>query len=322
MVSIILCHHKGNLLDKAIETLKKTVAVEYEIIVVSSVLESDIGDVRVIHAPGQPARKRNIGVKYSKYPYIAFFDDDVEVREDTVYEMFRTCRKKDIGMVFGKLLNFEFRSMFDEAGGFLTWTGFIWARGDRQKDIGQFEVEEEIFAGKSAACMIKRYLYKKIGGFDESFGILGEESDLAWRVIRQGYKVYYSPKSVTYHKFNTRYKPMDFYTIDRVYQNGARNYIKMLLKNAPTRMLAVAFPIHLTAWMIASLGQLVRGRVSASLAIQKGILQGLKSMPKLLAYRNENPPQSFDSLSHLLKNPGVSYFTSRLKNYVKTGLHG
>lgn len=225
-------------------------------------------------------------------------------------------------MVFGKLLNMEHPTIFDEAGGFLSWNGFIWARGDRQTDIGQFDSLESIFSGKSASCMVR----KNLVSFDESMGILGEESDLAWRIWLQGYNVMYVPYSVTLHAFNTKFKPMTFYASDRVYYNGCRNYITMLFKNLNFFNLIWILPIHVSCWLVASLMQFINKRQEAGWLILKGIWYCIANIGLLIEKRIEVQKLRTVSDASLFniffKSPPISYYLTRLFRYGKTGLHG
>ena len=67
-----------------------------------------------------------------------------------------------------------------------------------------------------AFMMVKRNVFEKVNGFDESFFMYGEDIDISWRITQQGYKNYYLGKiSVTHLKggstiYNYKYV-RDFY---------------------------------------------------------------------------------------------------------------
>lgn len=327
MISVIICHHQGDFIYKAVESIKKSELVDFEIIVVTSVKDLVIEGVKIIHLPGQPALKRNVGYNNSKGRYLAFFDDDVEVTPDALVNMHIECRKPGVGMVFGKLLNMEFKDRFDEAGGFLTWTGFIWARAESGiKDLGQYDVACHIFAGKSAACMIRSELFNHIGRFDSQMGILGEESDLAWRVWIAGQEVKYVPSSVTFHAFNTKYKPMTFYSHSRVYFNGCRNYITMLCSNLEVRNIIRILPFHLLAWLTSAIGMLFSGKFNASYHIFRGLLWVCTHIDiikqKRVLVGNIRVMSDVELKPFIFRSPKPSYYLGRFFRYLKVGLHG
>lgn len=326
-ISAILCHHRGTLITKAIDSLLLSRNVILQIIVVTSDPSYKDDRVTVIYAEGGPAHKRNIGFRYAEHQLIAFFDDDIEVTLYALEEMAKSLQKDGVGMVFGKLLNMEFRKRFDEAGSFLTWSGFLWSRAEGgTEDLGQFDHECFVLAGKSASCMIHRHVFGKVGMFDSSYEILGEETDLAWRVWLFGYKVLFVPSSVTYHAFNTRFKPKDFYVPRRVYFNGCRNYITMLLTNLETNNLIVPAMTQIFVWFWASMGMLITGKFEAGFYILKGLWYVIMNLRHILHKRASVQKSRKVSDRYLFplikKSPPLSYYIFRFCHYIYTGRHG
>lgn len=326
-VSAILCHHKARLIDKAVDSLLLSRNVKLQIIVVTSDETYQDSRVQVVFANGGPAIKRNIGLRFAEHPLIAFFDDDIEVTLYAVEAMAKSLLKPGVGMVFGKLLNMEFRDRFDEAGSFLTWSGFLWARcGSEVIDRGQFDLECAVLAGKSASCMIHRRVFGEIGMFDASYEILAEETDLAWRVWLFGYHVLFVPSSVTYHAFNTRFKPKDFYIPRRVYFNGCRNYITMLLTNLETHNLLIPITTQVLVWFWAAVGMLITGKHEAGFYILKGLWYVVMNLRLILHKRAsvqaKRKVKDCDLFPFIKKSPPMSYYINRFFHYIKTGRHG
>lgn len=330
-ISAILCHHKGFLIDKAIESIQKSLEVEVEIIVATSdklALERlpQKYSVKCVYIEGGPAHKRNVATRYASNDLFAFFDDDIEVTPFALFYMAESLNN-DVGMVYGKLLNMEHRDRFDEAGSFLTWSGFLWARAESGvKDIGQFDQSLEVLAGKSASCLIPRKKFWEVGGFDASYGILGEETDLSWRVWLSNSRVLFVPKSVTFHAFNTKFKPADFYTPKRVYFNGCRNYLSMLITNLEYQNLIVPVFVQTIVWFTAAIGMLVTGKFEAGFNILRGLAVIWTNFPKLIAKRHAVQSHRKISDKELFKfikrNPSISYYIKRFCHYIKTGKHG
>lgn len=333
-VNCVVCHHKGNLIVKALESLEASLEVDFNIIVATSdhpnnvaALKKKFPKVKFLEIAGGPAHKRNVASRFADGEFIAFFDDDVEVTPYALFYMREELCKKGIGMVFGKLLNMEFRNRFDEAGSYLTSTGFLWARCESGiEDKGQFDSTQTILAGKSASCMIRRKVFWEVFAFDPSYEILGEETDLAWRVWLSGWKVLYVPSSVTYHAFNTKFKPSDFYIPRRVYFNGCRNYISMLLTNLGDRELALPILCQSIVWFMAGCGMLVTGKFEAGTNIFKGLLYVLTHLKHILSKRRKVQGSRKVSDRELMplirKNPPFSYYTKRFFHYIYTGRHG
>lgn len=325
LVSVIICHHKGDLVLNAIESLKKSLEVKFEIIVVTST--DRLFDCQTIYCEGGPAHKRNVGVRASKGKYVAFFDDDIEAEPYALFYMLEELKKDSIGMVYGKLLNMEFRDHFDEAGSFLTSIGFLWARaGAESVDSGQFDELSFVLAGKSASCMVHKKVFLEAGGFDSSFEILGEETDLSWRIWLYGYQVLFVPRSVTFHAFNTKFKPADFYIPRRVYYNGCRNYISMLLANLENKNLPIPITVQFVVWTASAFGMILTGKFEAGFWIFKGMWYVLTHLDKILTKRaviQANRRVSDKELLPIIRrNPPLSYYWKRFFHYIATGRHG
>jgi len=329
LVSIIVCHHVGGLIFDFIRSVGYSNFHDYEIIVVTSddnLATEGIDGCSVQHSLAMPAAKRNIGARIARGKYLAFFDDDVEICPSTIEEMLKVMNLED-RMVYGKLYNYERRTRFDEAGGFLTWTGFIWSRaGQNIYDEGQYDKVEPIFSGKSASCMITKKLYMALDGMDEDFGILGEESDLAWRVWLSGHTVLWAPQSVSYHKFNTSLKPVDkYYTSSRVQFNGCRNYLTMLLKNLGKEHLWIV-PLHASLWFFAGCAMLITGKLRQGWNIIRGIWYVIRHLPNILEKRQRiQERRKVDERTlwaTISSRPPRAYFTKRFKRYLSIGLHG
>ncbi len=328
-ISVIVCHHTGKLIDGFINSIKKSEEVKFQIIVMTSdedLAMRGIPDCLVFHHPGLPASKRNAGVRIAGSKYLAFFDDDVEVDSLCLYHL-KAGIQGDIAMTYGKLWNMEHKNRFDEAGSFITNTGFLWSRaGQNDIDTGQFNKEEYVLAGKSASCMVLKSVFKEVRGFDEDFGILGEETDLSWRIWLSGKRVLYVPCATGFHAFNTKYKPVEkHYTNQRVFFNGCRNYITMLIKNLGREHLWI-IPIHTLIWFFAAIAFIITGKISQGWNILKGLWYVLVNLKSILQKRNYIQERRLINESHLWplihKSTPRGYYSQRFCRYITLGLHG
>ena len=334
LCSVILCHHAGNFLPACIKSLKNSIGVKIEIIVVTSISKSQCPEFdvdKVIFCSEGPSQKRNVGASYAKGFYLFFLDDDTEVEPNFLLKMKEMMDKPDVGMVYGKTLNMERRTMLDNAGSYLTWTGFLWAREEsgQVEDKGQFDTPEEIFAGKGAAMALRRDTFFKVKGFDPIYEILAEETDISWKVWFIGQKVIWVPEAVLFHAFNTVYKPWNYYyTRKRVYYNGCRNYILMLSKFLEFRNWIRIIPIQFGVWFFAGLGMLVTGKWEAGLYIWKGLLYHLNPVFIADTLRRRKEAQKLrtepDSVlfEKIMRQPKFSFYWKRFLHYIRTGRHG
>ena len=101
-----------------------------------------------------------------------------------------------IGMVGSKLIYPN--GLLQEVG------GIVWNNGDcvnfgkrKNSDLPEYNYVKEVDYISGVSIMVKKELFKKIGGFDKRFiHRYYEDTDLAFHLRNLGYKVIYQPKSV------------------------------------------------------------------------------------------------------------------------------
>jgi hypothetical protein len=160
---------------------------------------------------------QNMGIKYALdngADYVLVLNNDVILDKNLIVELLQTfTEEKDCGIVSPKMYfakGHEFhkdRYTKDEqgrviwyAGGKIDWKNVIaYHRGVDEIDKGQYErVEQTDFA--SGCCeMIKREVFEKVGFFDERYFLYYEDNDLSQRAKKQGFKIFYQPKSILWH---------------------------------------------------------------------------------------------------------------------------
>jgi GT2 family glycosyltransferase len=327
--SIIIPHHTGNFVPAAIKSIQQSKEVEYEIIVVTSVETASFEGARTVLCKGGPSHKRNVGARYATHDYLFFLDDDVEVTPYFLREMIRGMDEPNVGMVYGKSLNMERRKMLDNAGSFLTWTGFLWAREESglMEDKGQFDKYEDIFAGKGACMALKRSSFYKVQGFDPDYEILAEETDISWKVWFIGQRVLWVPRAVLFHKFNTSLKPWNyFYSLKRVYFNGCFNYLAMLSKFLEWKNWWRIVPFHYCVWFCAGIGMLFGGKAGAGFNILKALwnfpLRWKQTMQRRALVQPMRTKSDAELFKIILRQPRLSFYWNRFWHYLKTGRHG
>lgn len=330
VVSVIICHHVGRLVDDCLTSVSKSTGVTYETIVVTSDPSfSTTHTVTTVFHEGGPAEKRNVGRTQAHGSYLVFLDDDVEIRTDTLSSLVSGLSERTLaGMGFSKIFNAERNRELDDAGSFLTPTGFLWSRaGSDLIDRGQFDTPCRILASKSATCVIKTSTFDQVGGFDPDYFILGEETDLAYRVWLSGEEVWYLPQAVSYHWFNTSRKPRtQYYTDWRIHGLGCRNYLLLLLTHLGASRLLRMLPAHLCGWVLAACGFVVRAQYQRASHIARGIWWVVTHPASILAKRRAIQRSRVLSdrylMSIVMVSPPWSYYGRRLWQYVWKGLHG
>ncbi len=142
----------------------------------------------------------NKAAESAKGKYILFLNNDTQVQAGWLEPLVKLIEKDEtIGMVGSKLIYPDGR--LQEAGGIIWGDGHAWNYGNGQNPaLPEFNYVKETDYISGAAIMIRRDLWKEIGGFDERYApSYCEDSDLAFEVRKRGYKLMYQPLSVVVH---------------------------------------------------------------------------------------------------------------------------
>jgi GT2 family glycosyltransferase len=173
-------------------------------------------------------------------------------------------------------------------------TGYLKAyqRGTRERDLGQYDDEVQVFSASGAACLWRRAALERIGLLDESFFAYYEDVDLGFRARLVGYECWYAPRAVVRHAgAGTSSLSSEF-----VYFHSVKNRWGMILKDVPAPLL-VRNALKIVFGELLALAWCVReGHLHFMLGAYKEILGSLRP---LLAKRRQVQASRTISLAEL-----------------------
>jgi GT2 family glycosyltransferase len=142
----------------------------------------------------------NHGAEKARGKYLVFLNNDTIVTKGWLTTLLNTFTEEPkAGIVGSKLVYSDGR--LQEAG-CITWrdaSGWNYGKFDDPKKP-EYNYLREVDYCSAAALMIPRSLFQKIGGFDQKYApAYYEDTDLAFKVRRDGYKVLYQPLSEIIH---------------------------------------------------------------------------------------------------------------------------
>jgi GT2 family glycosyltransferase len=223
------------------------------------------------------AKGNNIGVTHANGDYIVFLNVDVKVDPNWIRELIEVMKSDPtIGAAQAKLLRLDDKHRIDTCGHMLTPFGFTYERGGGEVDRGQYDHVAEIFGGEGAALIIRRKVFEEIGGFDEDFFLLREETDLCWMVWLHGYRVVFVPKALVYHAMGGSLKASQIEATLPLYY-FKRNMMITLVKNLELKNIIKIIPVHLLLSIADAVANDVRNRSNV------GICSTLKAIIWLTA---------------------------------------
>ncbi|GAG55887.1 unnamed protein product, partial [marine sediment metagenome] len=87
------------------------------------------------------------------------------------------------------------------AGSRMDWENVLAShRGVDEVDIGRYQRMEETDFATGCCMLVKREVFEKIGLFDKKYFLYWEDNDFSQRAKKAGFKVYFAPEAVIWHK--------------------------------------------------------------------------------------------------------------------------
>ena len=194
----------------------------------------------------------------SSAPYLATLNDDAAPDPGWLDALVRALESRpDAGMCASAVRLYGERRL-DSAGMLVARDGSSKQRGHGRPPEDFPVIEEALFPSGSAA-LYRRSLLEEIGGFDESFFLYCEDTDLGLRARWAGWKCLYAPDAVVEHHYSHsagRASPLKAYYAER-------NRLFVLVKNFPAGMLLAAPPAAIARYFWHA-WYLMQGRGSAA----------------------------------------------------------
>jgi GT2 family glycosyltransferase len=131
--------------------------------------------------------------------------------------------------------------VINNTGSVLTADGYGADRGYLERDEGQYDAEEDVFAWCGATVLLRTEYLEDAGLFDERLFLYYEDLELALRGREGGWRYRYVPDSVVRHVHTAS----SVEASERFVYYNERNRLLMLTRHAPPRLVARALARYL-----------------------------------------------------------------------------
>jgi GT2 family glycosyltransferase len=218
----------------------------------------------------------NAGIDVARGEFYFMVNNDTEFTPgllEGLLEVFRA--HPDAGIVCPKFHYFYQKGTIEYAGyrPMNIFTGRNGMIGSMEKDEGQYDILVETHYAHGGAMLVPKEVVGKVGRMHEPFFLYYEELDWSARMRKKGYKIYYQPASLIYHKESMttgKESPLKTYYL-------TRNRILFMRRNAPWPAFLVfaGFFIFLTIPK-NTFTYLVKRRKTHLGSFWKGVLAGVR----------------------------------------------
>ena len=219
---IIVNYNVTNLLRNCLHSIEKYVSmIHYEVIVADNLSTDESWKVLIEEFPKVKflaleenfgfAKANNLAIKNALGEYILILNPDTEIESNDIKTLLDFADSKEnfgcLGVRMhdanGNFLPESKRSVPDMFNSFeKLFTGFKKnnSKSYYRNDIGEFDVAEvEVITGAFFLC--KKAVYEKVGGLDEKYFMYGEDVDLCYTLLQNGFRnYYYGEISILHHK--------------------------------------------------------------------------------------------------------------------------
>jgi GT2 family glycosyltransferase len=286
----ILNYDGRALLDEVLPSVFAQRGVEFDVVVVDN--GSSDGSADHVRAAWPDVRvvalERNVGVTAAlnrmiraagDAEFVALLNNDVELEPDWLARLVATLdAHPHAAAAAGKLLRQGAREVIDRAGDVVYWSGACFGRGAGERDEGQFNRAEEVFAVGGAAALYRRAAFDRVGDFDEDLFAYLEDVDWGFRARLAGYGARYEPTAVGYHRGGATLGDINAFSLYQL----RRNAVWLVVKNYPAVSLVRHAPA-LVAFHIAALAFAVRA--GAVRLVLRAYADALAGLPRTLRKR-------------------------------------
>ncbi len=291
--SVIIPHYNGraHLLD-CLGALRRQTYTDFEVILVDN--GSTDGSQALVRRQFPETRLLELGWNRgftgaclagwaaARGEFILLLNNDTEADPHWLAEIMAAFNDHpEVGAVTGKMLLFDQRDHFHTAGDFYRVDGVPGNRGVWQADNGQYDRPEYVFSACGGAAAYRRSMLAAIGFLDDDFFFSCEDVDLAWRAQLAGWRVWYAPTAVVYHKLKATGG-----SVTGSYYDG-RNFLYVIWKNYPTSLLKRYWRAILRAQWGITRAALRHWRGAAARARLRGQLAGLAGWPTMWRKRRQ-----------------------------------
>jgi len=283
MVSVVIVNWNGKeFLLECLEGLRRQVYRDFSVILVDNGSQDGSAAFVSEHYPEVSivalndnrgfAAANNIALRTVNTEFVALLNNDAIPDPLWLKSLVEALEEHpEAGLAASKMLLDDRREIIDRAADGYTRAGAALLRG-RGRSADSHRVREWVFGACGAAALYRMAMLRDIGFFDEDFFLLYEDVDLSFRAQLKGYKCFYVPEALVYHRSSSSIVHDSSVSV----YYGQRNLEWVYIQNMPTRLLLRTIFSHILYDIAALSYFVVSGRGKDFFRAKRDALRGLK----------------------------------------------
>ncbi len=211
------------------------------------------------------AGANNVGIRYAMQfvpSYILILNNDTVVSKNFLQPLVNVVKQDgSVGIVTGKIYYFDDRQTL--------WFGGSYydcnlcenkIAGNREPDDKQYNIAKEIPFATGCLWLMPATVIKTVGLMSEDYFLYYEDADYCERLKKAGYRIWYEPFSVIYHKESRSTKKGS----DSYHYYNLRNYLIYISKYCEKRQKCKMYAKR----AIRTVKEVIRGRQNLSISVK------------------------------------------------------
>jgi GT2 family glycosyltransferase len=326
--AIIPVHNCADLLERLLESVRAQTVAFNEIIVVDNASTDRAAEVarafgcRVIGMGENAgfARAVNCGWRAAATEWVAILNSDVEL-DIRWLERLSSCAEKS-SFATGTILSWDDRGIVDGTYDLVSRAACAWRAGhgapagNLMPDA--FPIAIPISIAPATACLYRRDVLERLGGFDERYGSYLEDVDLGLRCVNEGFTGVYVPGAIACHHGSATFGKWD----GRVVRLTSRNQLMLVSRHYDAALFRSCFGAIVAGQLLWGLVALRHGKLFAWLAGKRDGLRGFRLQGRPSLRLREFLSASEEEIRRRAEGPYWRwYFRLTGLRLTKTGAH-
>lgn len=260
----IVSYNSSDVLPGLLASLKKQTFKDFVLTVVDNASHDGSADLAAQLFPEATiirnetnegfSKAHNQGIALSQSPFVGLVNPDMELHPEALARLMQKLHADtSIGSISGKILKLGDESGIIDSTGILAtrYREFV-NRGEGERDQGQFDEADAVFAVTGAFVIFRRKALEEVSFqsefLDNDLFMYKDDVDIGWRLLGMGWKNFYEPRAILYHRRTVRHES-EYMVVQRRRRKqrlfnrfSYRNHILVLLKNDSFRAWIFPWP--------------------------------------------------------------------------------